>query len=70
MAVIPRRYSNDAREDAAQILADIVTKGASKGWGGSLEQLDRLSEILKNYNVFYVDDFNGTWEMRLQNKED
>lgn len=69
MAVIPRRYSDDAREDAAQILADIVTKGASKGWCGSLEQLDRLSEILKNYNVFYVDDFNGTWEMRLNKEE-
>ena len=69
MAVIPRHYTDNAREDAAKILADIVTRGSSKGWCGSLEQLDKLSEILKNYNVFYVDDFNGTWEMRLQNKE-
>ena len=51
------------KECAADIARDCILKGKSDGWSGKLEDLETLSSILKPYNILYVDDFHGTWEL-------
>jgi hypothetical protein len=59
-----RRYSNDARCDAALIAAECITQGKSTGWSGddaTAADLTERERILAPYNVHYVDDMRGEW---------
>lgn len=58
-----RDYSTD-RAAAADIAADVVCAGRSDGWTGSSEELGRISEILRPFEIVYVDDMFGAWAQR------
>jgi hypothetical protein len=60
-----RRY-HLPRETAAEILKDIALTGESTGWSGSEELLIQLEQILDKFNVEYVDDFHGTWKLKVE----
>ncbi len=58
-----RKYAYFASPEdvAAVIAAETVGKGKSEGWCGSLEEFRSVQEILRRFNIFYVDDFKGMW---------
>jgi len=61
IAAITKKYSNNPKKDAAEILSECVLRGKAVGWGGNFEQYEKVKAILKEYNVRYVDDFYGIW---------
>ena len=46
------------------ILQEVFIHGKSKGWSGSLENLEQTKESLKPFNVAYTCDFTGTWTLK------
>ncbi len=58
-----RKYSNfTSSEEVAGVIAyEIVQKGKSEGWCGSLEEFMEVQSILKRFNIIYADDFRGMW---------
>lgn len=59
-----RKYTN-AKTDAADIAAEIVNDGESRGWGASSDrEMEVASEIehrLSRFNMGYIDDMAGGW---------
>lgn len=52
------------------ILKDIVNKGFSKGWRcRDLAVFNAVKDTLKKFNVFYVSDFEGRWELLPKEEE-
>lgn len=47
-----------------KIMHDIVNNGKSSGWYGSKEEVQDLGKKLESFNIFYVDDFHGTWKQK------
>ena len=59
------KYSdNGPQRSAADIAYEVVLKGKSTGWGGSLEDFEAVKKILAPLNIVYTDDMFGTWERR------
>lgn len=56
-----RKYCN-LKDDAATIAYETILEGQSTGWAGDIEQVEKLTELLFNYNIQYVDDMWGTWK--------
>lgn len=46
---------------AAEIASEVILRGRSVGWAGSLENLERVGEILRPFNIVYVCDMLGEW---------
>ena len=58
-----RKYSNySIKTCASLIVQDIIDTNKSEGWSGNLDDLEQLKILLEKFNVYYVDDFLGTWE--------
>lgn len=67
------RYYEDMNpiEAGSTILSDIVHTGRSIGWiSKESETLGTMKEVLRPYNVQYVSDFEGRWELRSPEKEE
>jgi len=61
-----RRFEDEVSSKAivAKILTDIVYKGESSGWSTSNMVLKKsVDDILFKFNVVYVNDFTGTYEL-------
>jgi len=57
-----RKYREFGVENAAaEIAQEVIRRGTSKGWGGSLENLAAVETILEPFNINYHCDFTGTW---------
>jgi hypothetical protein len=58
-----RKYSyySSSQEVASLIASEVIRYGKSEGWGGSLDELSTLQDILARYNIGYVDDMIGKW---------
>lgn len=62
-----RRYADySIKEASIEIISDCIKYGESKGWSGSYEQIDEIETICIQFNVYYVDNFNGTGTWRLK----
>ena len=63
-----RNYDNYSAERAAAIIvSEVITEGESTGWvGNGSEPMETIEKICNKYNVYYVDDFHGTWEYRAK----
>jgi len=66
--MIQRFYASETkseREAAGIIALEVVKHGKSSGWCGDISTLNAIIEILKPFNIVYVDDFNGSWSTFL-----
>jgi len=52
----------DPDADAAIIAYEVLTRGQSTGWSGTLEDLGELQRRLRKHNIHFTDDMRGTWE--------
>lgn len=52
-------------KSASIITSEVVEKGKSGGWQGSINDLEEIGKILAIYNIKYVNDFNGVWARRI-----
>jgi hypothetical protein len=59
-----RRYTANSRDDAAAIAAECVRSRKSTGWAGDIEHREAVEEILRPFNISYVDDMRGEWAVR------
>lgn len=60
-----RKYRDYGVEEAASIIVcECVRSGKSTGWSGSLEELEAVEKTCKDFNVKYVNDFKGEWQLR------
>lgn len=60
-----RKYSYySVKNCSAKIASEVIEYGESKGWGGSIDELDAIKSILNKLNIHYVDDMFGTWAYR------
>ena len=61
------RYYRDyypLRSAAVDIIVECIECcGRSSGWAGSGEELEEVEKICNKYNVYYVNDFYGTWAL-------
>lgn len=53
---------------AATIAHEVIVHKCSSMWCGSLEDLDQLKDILRPYNIVYVDDMFGKWALKKESK--
>jgi hypothetical protein len=59
-----RKYSEPLRACAAEIAEEVVFTGRSTGWSGTLEQCEEVQDILRPFNIAYVDDMLGEYAAR------
>ena len=60
-----RKYSEYGVEESASIiLLECVRTGKSTGWSGTLEELESIEEICRKFNVRYVNDLLGEWQLK------
>jgi Holliday junction resolvasome RuvABC ATP-dependent DNA helicase subunit len=57
-----RKYVDYTMKKAAAIIAgEVIEKNISTGWGGNFNDLEKLKNELRKYNIFYIDDIHGEW---------
>lgn len=57
-----RRYYEPLQACAAEIASEVVVSGKSTGWSGSIESCETVREILRPFNIEYVDDMSGEYK--------
>lgn len=59
------KYREIGLNRSAQIIAgEIILKGQSSGWAGTIKERDEVAKYLKPLNIEYADDFTGTWKLK------
>jgi hypothetical protein len=62
--MVVRHYDDyGARESAAMIISECVRRGESDGWAGNDPEFSEVVKICGDFNVFYVNDWFGTWQL-------
>ena len=60
-----RKYRELGLQKAAMlILNEIFMDDSSIGWAGSYQELEDMKHFLAPFNIYYADDFTGTWMLR------
>lgn len=63
-----RKYEKDVKKAAAIIASEVIEHGSSSGWVSSdFNLFTQLKNYLSNFNIAYVDDFNGEWRYKKYN---
>ena len=45
------------------IISECVRRGESDGWAGNDPEFSEVVKICGDFNVFYVNDWFGTWKL-------
>lgn len=64
MLVVKRYGSMESKTAAAMIAEETIRNGYSQGWSGDTKDMEVVADLLRPFNICYVDDWNGRWEHR------
>ena len=56
-----KQYTNFPEQDAVEIITDILRRGKSEGFYGTVQQRVAVAAVLSKFNVEYVDNMKGEW---------
>lgn len=59
--LVKKTYSDNPKQDAAQIASECILQGYSNGWSGTTEQVEKVRWILYPHTIYYRDDMWGEW---------
>ncbi len=60
--LVKKTYSDNPKQDAAQIASKCILQGYSNGWSGNhLEDIDEVRRILVRFGIKYTNDMWGEW---------